>query len=46
LSDLGKVVLIVTMIIGRLGPLTMAYALQGRQHPRLYRLPDAPIRIG
>jgi trk system potassium uptake protein TrkH len=46
ISDPGKVVLILTMIIGRLGPLTMSYALQGRQHPRHYRLPDGPIRIG
>ena len=45
-SDLGKVVLCVAMFFGRLGPLTVAYALQGRQRRRLYRLPEAQIRIG
>ncbi|HYJ12356.1 MAG TPA: potassium transporter TrkG [Thermomicrobiales bacterium] len=46
ISDPGKLVLCLTMMIGRLGPVTLAYALQGKQHRRQYRLPDAPIRIG
>jgi trk system potassium uptake protein len=46
LSDPAKLILIVTMIFGRLGPLTVVYALQIRQHPVRYRFPEEPVRIG
>jgi trk system potassium uptake protein TrkH len=46
LSDPAKLILCVTMIFGRLGPLTVVYALQIRQHPVRYRFPEEPIRIG
>ena len=46
LSTPGKLVLVVTMAVGKIGPLTVAYALQRRMRPVPYRLPEANIRIG
>ena len=46
LSDPGKLILAATMIFGRLGPLTVVYALQTRQHTVRYRFPEEPVRIG
>lgn len=46
LSTAGKLVLCAAMFIGRLGPITAAYALQSRQQPRRYRYPEAHIRLG
>lgn len=46
LSVAGKLVLCLGMFIGRLGPITAAYALQRRQQPRRYRYPEAQIRLG
>jgi trk system potassium uptake protein TrkH len=46
LTVAGKLALCATMLFGRLGPLTAAYALQRRQRPVRYRLPTAPVRIG
>lgn len=46
LSTAGKLVLCLTMFVGRLGPLTAAYALQRRQRPTRYRYPVAAVRIG
>jgi hypothetical protein len=34
------------MFFGRLGPLTVAYALQTRQQRVRHRYPEAPVRIG
>lgn len=46
LSTPGKLILCFAMIFGRLGPLTVAYALQRRQHVVRYRFPETPVRIG
>lgn len=46
LSIPGKLILFIAMFIGRLGPITAAYALQRRQKPARYRFPEANIRIG
>lgn len=46
LSVGGKAVLILGMFIGRLGPITLAYALQNRQKQERYRYAEANIRIG
>ena len=46
LSIPGKMILFLAMFIGRLGPITVAYALQRRQKPTRYRFPEATIRIG
>ncbi len=46
LSIPGKLMLFVAMFIGRLGPITTAYALQRRQQPARFRFPEAHVRIG
>ncbi len=46
LSVGGKLVLVVAMFIGRLGPLTVAYALQKPHVAQRYHLPPAKIYIG
>jgi trk system potassium uptake protein TrkH len=46
LADASKLVLCLAMFIGRLGPLTAVFALQRKQQPRRYRLPESPVRIG
>lgn len=45
-TDSGKVILALTMFLGRIGPLSFAFALQGRQRPPRYRYPEEPVRIG
>ena len=46
LSIAGKTVLIIGMFIGRLGPITVAFALQNRQKRERFRYAEASIRIG
>jgi trk system potassium uptake protein TrkH len=46
LSTVGKVVIALTMFAGRLGPLTLAYALGPRTEKELYRHPEGKITIG
>jgi len=46
LSEAGRVVVIVTMFVGRLGPLYVALALVQRQKPKEYRYPVESVRIG
>jgi trk system potassium uptake protein TrkH len=46
LTTAGKIVLCLAMFAGRLGPLTIAYALQRHQRPARYRFPEEPVRIG
>jgi trk system potassium uptake protein TrkH len=46
LADASKLLLCIAMFIGRLGPITAVFALQRKQHPRRYRLPESPVRIG
>lgn len=46
LTDAGKVVICVTMFLGRIGPLTAVYALQQYQRPVRYRYPVEAVRIG
>jgi trk system potassium uptake protein TrkH len=46
LSDAGRVLIISTMFLGRLGPITVAFALaQGRRHSRI-RYPEEKIIVG
>ena len=42
----GKLVLILGMFIGRLGPITVAYALQNRQRRERFQFAEANVRIG
>lgn len=46
LTEAGKILLCIGMFFGRLGPLTVAYALQRRQRPARYRFPTGTVRIG
>ncbi len=46
LATASKLVLCFAMFFGRLGPLSAAYALQRRQKPVRYRLPEGTVRIG
>jgi trk system potassium uptake protein TrkH len=47
LSPFGKVLLILTMFVGRVGPLTLGFALAGRERqPAALRFPEEKILIG
>ncbi|HEY0826610.1 MAG TPA: TrkH family potassium uptake protein [Bacilli bacterium] len=46
LTVLGKILIILTMFAGRLGPLTMAYALGNTKEKTLYRHPEGKVIIG
>jgi len=46
LTDFGKLLLSLTMLAGRLGPLTFAYALRPKDEKELYRYPEGRIIIG
>ena len=46
LSVPGKLILVATMFLGRIGPISAAVALQRRQSPARYRFPEATVRIG
>jgi trk system potassium uptake protein TrkH len=46
ISGPGKIILCLAMFLGRLGPLTVAYALQRRQRQPRYRYAQASVRIG
>jgi trk system potassium uptake protein TrkH len=46
LTTLGKVMISLTMFAGRLGPITLAYALQPKKEKELYRYPEGKITIG
>lgn len=46
LSPLGKIIIIITMFVGRLGPLTLALALAQRNFTQPYRYPEEKILIG
>ncbi|PKM79978.1 MAG: Trk family potassium uptake protein [Firmicutes bacterium HGW-Firmicutes-14] len=46
LTVLGKLAITVTMFAGRLGPLTIAFAVAQRQRKTMYRLPEEKIMVG
>lgn len=46
LTVFGKVMIILTMFAGRLGPLTLAYALGPKPGKELFRYPEGKITIG
>lgn len=46
LSELGKVIIICTMFVGRLGPLTLAFALAVSTRRQPYRYAEEKILIG
>ncbi|MBP1962509.1 TrkH family potassium uptake protein [Paenibacillus aceris] len=46
LTTFGKILISLTMFAGRLGPITLAYALQPKQEKELFRYPEGKITIG
>lgn len=46
LSEIGKVIIMLMMFMGRLGPITLAYALGPKPDKELYRYPEGKITIG
>lgn len=46
LTTFGKVLISLTMFAGRLGTVTLAYALQPKQEKELFRYPEGKITIG
>jgi trk system potassium uptake protein TrkH len=46
LTDAGKVIIIIVMLIGRLGPLTLLAALTFNLKPIRYNYPDEAIMVG
>lgn len=46
LSSASRVVIIVTMFVGRVGPLTVLMALAGRQRDARYDYPDERVTLG
>lgn len=46
LSPVGRILIIFTMFAGRLGPLTVAYAIAIRRKPDAFRHPKGKIMIG
>lgn len=46
LTVFGKVMIMLMMFVGRLGPLTLAYALGSKNEKELYRYPEGKIIIG
>jgi trk system potassium uptake protein TrkH len=46
LSPAGRVIIMVTMFVGRIGPLALAISLAQRQRTSLFRYPQGTIRIG
>lgn len=46
LSDGGKTIILLTMFIGRVGPLTIAYALLRQSRANAYKYPEARVMVG
>ncbi|AXF57786.1 Ktr system potassium transporter B [Salicibibacter kimchii] len=46
LSPIGKIIMMITMFVGRLGPLTLAYLLTYKQRPSRINYPEDKVLIG
>ena len=46
LSPIGRILIILTMFVGRLGPLTLGFAITKRQRKEAFRHPKGNIMIG
>ncbi|MEA1964467.1 MAG: TrkH family potassium uptake protein [Candidatus Aerophobetes bacterium] len=46
LTSGGRIIITLTMLIGRVGPLTLALAIGGRKMVKLYEYPEESIMIG
>ena len=45
-SEFGRLLICAVMFMGRIGPLTLAFALAGRQHAPRVRYPEERVLIG
>lgn len=46
LSEIGRIMIMLMMFVGRLGPVTLAYSLGPKSEKELYRHPEGKITIG
>jgi len=46
LSPIGRMLIIITMFIGRLGPLTLGFAITKKQTKEAYKRPKGNMMIG
>ena len=46
LSSIGRIIVILTMLVGRIGPLTLALAIGGKKVSEPYEYPEERIMIG
>jgi trk system potassium uptake protein TrkH len=46
LSSFGKMLIMLTMFVGRIGPLTLALALATKEEATFYKYPDEKIMVG
>jgi trk system potassium uptake protein TrkH len=46
LTSVGRLIVIASMFVGRVGPLTLAFALTRREHVERLRYPEDTVRIG
>jgi trk system potassium uptake protein TrkH len=46
LSNIGKIVISVTMLVGRMGPLAIGFSLVGRPRPSKFKYSEADILVG
>ena len=46
LSDFGKIVVMICMLVGRIGPLTMVLAIGNTQKTRLITYPEERVMVG
>ncbi len=46
LSDFGKIVVMICMLVGRIGPLTMVLAIRNVQGTRLITYPEERVMVG
>jgi len=46
LSSFGKMLIMITMLVGRIGPLTLALAFTMRQKKVFYRYPEEKVMVG
>ena len=46
LSVAGKITIIVTMFVGRIGPLTLMLAMSGQEIAKRYEYPEESVMIG
>ncbi|MDD5454253.1 MAG: potassium transporter TrkG, partial [Candidatus Ratteibacteria bacterium] len=46
LSPIGKIVISITMLVGRMGPLAIGFSLVGRQRPAKFKYAEADVLVG